>query len=101
MDTVTAEKLQNTLREAVRGYATLALNGVSYFMSNEDARAYAVVFIGETPHERIADAGLIARVADDRIIIEQDMGNKPLVETLIASGVPREQIVLAYAGERI
>ena len=42
---------------------------------------------------------LIVRLLEDRIIIERDVNDKPLVDALLLANVPREQIVLAYAGE--
>ncbi len=44
---------------------------------------------------------LVARVAGDRIIIERDVNDKPLVDALVQAGVPRHSIVLAYAGESV
>jgi len=38
-------------------------------------------------------------VVGDRIIIERDMNDKPLVEALLQAHIPRQHIVLAYAGE--
>jgi hypothetical protein len=35
----------------------------------------------------------------DRIIIDEDTTDRPLVDALISAGVPREKIVLLYAGE--
>ncbi len=47
------------------------------------------------------DTGLVARVAGDRIIVERDVNDKPLVDALVQAGVPRRSIVLAYAGESV
>ncbi len=44
---------------------------------------------------------LVARVAGDRIIVERDVNDKPLVDALGQAGVPRRSIVLAYAGESV
>jgi hypothetical protein len=49
----------------------------------------------------IVDTGLVARVADGRIVIERDINNKPLVAALVEAGIPRDRIVLAYEGESI
>jgi hypothetical protein len=38
---------------------------------------------------------------NDQIIIERDINNKPLVDALVQNGIPREQIILAYAGEPV
>ncbi len=39
------------------------------------------------------------RLIGARIVIERDVNDKPLVEALLAANIPRQQIVLAYAGE--
>lgn len=36
----------------------------------------------------------------DKIVIEEDMTDKKLVDALLQQGVPREQIVLGYNNEK-
>jgi XisI protein len=55
----------------------------------------------ERDGKRYADAGLIVRVVGHQIIIERDMNDKPLVDALTHAGIPRTQIILAYAGEPV
>jgi len=50
------------------------------------------------PHQKTTIV-LFARYVADTIVIEHDATDKPLVEALTAAGVPRDHIVLAYAGE--
>jgi hypothetical protein len=47
------------------------------------------------------ETSLLARIVGEKIIIEDDKTNKPLVDALVQAGIPREQIVLAYAGEKV
>jgi hypothetical protein len=42
----------------------------------------------------------VVRIIDNHIIIDHDANNKSLVDALEQAGIPREQIVLAYAGEK-
>jgi hypothetical protein len=35
------------------------------------------------------------------VITEEDLTDRPLVDALVRAGVPRDKIVLAYAGEPI
>ena len=93
--------LRETLQHEMAGYAGKALNGYSYLLDNADQDIFAVISIAQLRDERIADAGLIVRLVDDKIIIELDLNSKPLVDALVQAGVPREQIVLAYAGESV
>ena len=43
---------------------------------------------------------LVVRIEADRVIIETDLADKPLFQELVCVGVPREQIICAYAGEK-
>ncbi len=42
---------------------------------------------------------VLARVVGDYVIVEEDLTDRPLVDRLVAAGIPREKIILAYAGE--
>jgi hypothetical protein len=44
---------------------------------------------------------LIVRLEGDHIIIERDINDKVLVDALVQAGIPRQQIILAYAGEAL
>ncbi len=98
MDTLT---LSEALSHAMAGYAGRALNGYSYLTSSADGQVFAIVSVARLRDQRIVDAGLIARIVNESIVIEQDINDKPLVDALVAAGVPRARIVLAYAGETV
>lgn len=91
--------LRDILHHVLEGYAGRALNGHSYLMSNADRQVFAIVSVGHVRDRHIVDTGLVARLVGDRIIIERDTNDKPLVDALVQAGVPRAQIVLVYAGE--
>ncbi len=93
--------LRETLKQVMQGYAGKGLNGYSYLTSSESQEIFVVVSFGEVHDKRIADAGLIVRLQNDRIIIEHDINDKILLDALMQAGVPREQIVAAYAGETV
>jgi len=93
------DRLIETLRTVLEGYTGEALNGSSSLTESKDGMTFTVVSIGYLPDKRIVDAGLIVRVVGDRIIIERDTNDKPLVEALLQAHIPRQHIVLAYAGE--
>jgi hypothetical protein len=95
------DRLINTLRNVLEGYTGEALNGYSYLTESKDGTAFTVISVGYLPDKRVVDAGLIVRLVEDRIIVERDVNDKPLVEALIQANVPRSQIVLAYAGEPV
>jgi hypothetical protein len=91
----------STIREAILGYAKPPVNGQSDLTQSPDGELFTVVDVYQFQGKRYADAGLIVRVTDDRIIIERDMNNKPRVDALVQAGIPRDKIVLAYAGEPV
>lgn len=51
--------------------------------------------------EDIALVVVLARVVGDKVVIEEDNTDKKLIDALRQRGIPREQIILAYAGEPI
>jgi len=93
MDTKT---LKQILIEEMRKYAGEGLNAYSYLTENELGNVYAIIDIANVRGKRIIGTVLVARLADDKIIIELDYNNKPLVDALIARNVPAEQLILAY-----
>ena len=98
MDT---NSLKDTLIRVLKGYAGKAWNGYSYLTSSEDYQVFTVVSIAQVRDKHIVDADLIVRLLDTRIIIERDVNDKILADALMQAGIPREQIVLAYAGETV
>jgi hypothetical protein len=95
------DRLKEILCDTLRGYAGKALNGYSYLTVDDQEQVFAVIDFGWYKDERIADAGLIVRLEGDTIIIERDLNDKVLVDALVQAGIPRQQIVLAYAGETL
>lgn len=95
------ETLQHTLKAVMLGYTGPGLNDESVLTASDDGRLVTVVSIGRVRGETVVDTGLIVRMIGDIIVIDRDNNNKPLVDALLQAGVPREQIVLAYAGETI
>jgi hypothetical protein len=93
------DTLSEILHRAVAGYAGEMLNGYSYLTTNADQTVFVIVGLGYIGDRHFVDTSLVARVERDSIVIECDMNNKPLVDALLEVGVPRSQIILAYAGE--
>ena len=93
MDTGT---LKQILIEEMQKYAGEGLNAYSYLMENEIENLYTIVDIANVRGKRIIGTVLVARLSDDKIIIELDHNNKLLADALVARGVPEAQLVLAY-----
>jgi hypothetical protein len=93
------DTLRDTLRRVLASYAGEMLNGYSYLTSNGEGTVFAVVGLGFLGDQRFVDTALVARVVRNAIVIERDVNNKPLIDSLLAAGVSRGQIILAYEGE--
>ncbi len=93
------ELIQITRRE-VEKYAGISDDAKAYLILDDTRRTYAVNGIMDEPGKDHAWIIVQARVADNHVIIDEDnVLDKNLVYALLQSGVPREQIILAYEGE--
>ncbi len=75
----------------------LSLSGPTqlYYVQNLEAQVYAVL----SPYHPVfgkTEVVIMARIVNDSIVIDVDKTNKPLHEALWQSGVPDEQITLAW-----
>jgi hypothetical protein len=90
--------LADVVRHEVADYIAPSPNSTMYFVENAEHEAFLAISV---PHEykNKARVVLMARVANGQLIIETDITDRPLYEELLRAGIPRERIVLAYAGE--
>lgn len=95
------DTLRETLKSTLVGYAGEGLNSHAYLMSNSDDTAFAVIASASVRGEPVVNTGILARIESGLIIIERDMNDKQVVDALVQNGVPRDKIILAYAGETI
>ena len=74
----------------------------SYFLENAEHHIYAMITIPDFDHPLLKKPQfvLIARILNEHVIIDVDITDRPLFEELMRCGIPREQIVQAYAGEQ-
>jgi hypothetical protein len=93
--------LKQIVREVVSGYAGKVLNGYSYLTHNDDDTVYTVVDVARFKQQHVSGVSVVVRIAGDKVIIERDQNDKPLVDALIQAGAVRENIILAYAGEPV
>ncbi|MCL4250032.1 MAG: XisI protein [Anaerolineae bacterium] len=93
--------LKDTVRQVTSEYAGEALNGYTYLTHSDDGSVFTVVGVGTVQGKHVANISLFVRIVGDKVIVERDQNDKPLVDALIQAGVPREQIILAYAGESV
>ena len=95
------DNIKGALIKALEGYTGKAFNGYSYLTSSGDQQHFVVTSVGIVQGQRIVNIGLIVQFVHDTIIIDRDINSKPLVDALVQLGIPREKIILAYAGEPV
>ena len=89
-----------TIRQKIAEYAKPSLTGEpSYLTLSADGSLFTVVDVSSIGNKHHANISLAVRVLPDFVIIEHDINNKPLVDALVQVGIPRDKIILAYAGE--
>lgn len=95
--------LKQTLREEVEKYAAggRGANILLFAILDDEQGLYAVNAVDYPKREDVAGVVILARLVGNRVVVEEDMTDKKLVEALQQRGIPRDQIVLAYEGEPI
>ena len=91
--------LAAVLRQGVKDYVWDQDDSKAYLLENAAHHVLAVLVVPkDRPQQSLTI--LVARIEDDKVIIETDLTDKPLFQALEQTGVRREQIVCAYAGEK-
>ena len=84
----------------VADYVATGIHGqATYFLRDDVQRIYAFVSV---PYARPQKSGIVLLVrvtTDNQVVIETDITDTPLYKALIEAGVPRSQIIRAYAGK--
>ncbi|MGB1285992.1 MAG: element excision factor XisI family protein [Aggregatilineales bacterium] len=93
MDTATIKQI---LLEELQKYAGKGLNADSYLTKDETAQVYTIVDIADVRGQRIIGTVLLVRLQQSQIVIELDNNSKPLIDALLARGVPEAQVIPAY-----
>lgn len=92
-----AQIVQDLIEDYANGGGWAKARG--YAISDAQRGIYSVLAIPDYPRKFPAGIVILARVTDYEVIIEQDITDRPLWEALVRAGIPREQIILTYAGE--
>lgn len=73
-----------------------------YFSADPERRIYSIIIVPDKDHPTVRRpvVMMMARVVNDKVIIDADTTDRPLYQELMRCGIPREQIILAYAGEK-
>lgn len=91
--------LKQVVKSVLDTYTGEGLNGYSYLTSDPDQNVFTSVCVAQLDGKEFTFVDLLVRIVGDHIIIVEDRNSEPLYESLLDAGVPREKIVLAYAGE--
>jgi hypothetical protein len=94
----TKDELKAIVNRVVARYATRSLNATLYHLHDEHIGTDAVIVVPQK-RQNVPHVMIMTRIEDDQVVIETDRTDRPLEEALIAAGIPRSRITLAYAGE--
>lgn len=95
------QTVKDILLHELHEYSRDPINGRSYLTLSPNGTMYAIIGIAKFQNKHLADADLIVECLDEWIVIHYDGHSIPLYESLVDAGIPRERIILAYAGETI
>lgn len=95
--------LTQIVRDEVEDYEGPAFKSRTFFVEDEKRQIYSVIIIPDFDYPVTESSGVVvmARIIEDKVVIEADMTDRPLYQELIRAGIPREHIILAYAGEPV
>jgi hypothetical protein len=93
------DALAELLREVIFSYAGGGHNLLAFPLINEEKQVYTVLVVDYPVHKRPPMIVVLARIENGKIIVEEDITDRPVVDALVARGVSRENIILVYADE--
>jgi XisI protein len=93
--------LAEMVKKRVLWYEAGGFNHRMFAVCNDEKQVYAVTAVDIPRRKPPVDVVVMARVLNDKVIIEQDTTDRPLYKALMEDGIPRESIVLGYIGEAI
>jgi hypothetical protein len=98
-DSRTTKKI---VKREIELYVGYSFTSQSYSLIDNEQQHYAVVSLPNLPRPYPSRVVVMARIVENKVLIEEDITDKPFVNALMQNGnIPREQIVLAYSGESI
>jgi hypothetical protein len=91
--------LTDIVKREVAEYAWDQADSKAYFMENEDRKTFSVLIVpNENPQDSLTI--IVAHIsADEMVIIDTDLTDKPLFDALLKAGIPRNRSIRAYRGE--
>jgi hypothetical protein len=98
-----AENLNEIVAREVADYARAqGYKDTAEYIEDANRQIYEVVIVPHPDHPLLKKPRLmiLAKIIGNRVIIEEDTTDRPLYLELVRCGIPREQIILKYAGEK-
>ena len=95
------DQLEAILRQEIADYSGPSLKSTTHYIEDMNRQIYAVVIVPDLPRPFKSRVMVMARIIGNFVIIDEDTTDRPLYETLIKAGIPREKIILLYAGEQL
>ncbi len=74
-----------------------------FFLKDTEKQIYTIITVPDETHptERKPSITISVRLLDNLIVIDEDITDRPLYQELLRAGIPREQMILRYAGETL
>jgi hypothetical protein len=94
----------DVLKNELNWYAnTIGYQSTAYLFCDEDKQKYVVVTVDDydSPNTNKVEIMMMVHIDSEYIVVDADNTDKPLYKGLMHAGIPREKIILAYAGERV
>ena len=93
--------LISVVKREVESYERPAIKATTFAFSDDERQRYAVLIVAEPPPKFDAGIMVMARIVGNYVVIDEDTTDRPLWEELVRAGIPRDQIILTYAGEKL
>jgi hypothetical protein len=88
--------LTQVVRQEINRYHYVeAWKSQRFLLTDAAQQVFAVIDLPDVDHPLMQRPGIVV----GKVIIDEDATDRPLYQYLMEAGIPREQIILAYAGE--
>lgn len=102
MDRVAELTLAEVVSQAVAEFnRSRGWKSEGYYVEDAKQGIYMFVSVPHYPRPFSAKIGVMARIVGDRVVIDEDITDRPLYDALIQYGVPADKIIRLYAGETL
>jgi hypothetical protein len=91
--------IADIIEHEINEYVGPLYKGTLYPIFDHSSNVYSLLAVPHYPKAFQPGVILLARIVGDKVILDVDTTDRPLVNALVEAGIPREKIVLAYAGD--